>query len=469
MKKNRILGVLAGALLLLSAAAAAQQKTSQRGTDLLQLQQAFVNLRFGMFIHFNIPTFMEDDWADPDASPAIFNPVKLDCNQWATAAQSAHMSYGCLTTKHHSGFCIWDTKTTGYNVMNSPLKRDVVKEYTDAFRAKGLKVMLYYSILDTHHKLRPNCITKEHIRMIKAQLTELLTKYGEISALIIDGWDAPWSRISYDDVPFEEIYRLIKSLQPNCLVMDLNAAKYPAEGLFYTDIKSYEQGAGQHISTETNRLPALSCLPINDAWFWKPYFPSRPVKDPVKLVDANIVPFNNAYCNFILNVAPNRDGLIDDNALAALKVIGQRWQHQGPLPALPAAVQPVISSNLAKRKPANSSWSNDMNIMDFANDDSFRSAWQSNRNVKSPWLEIDLDKEQGFNMITIVEDKPRIRKYRLEYFVNGTWKPLLSGEDNSRVKVHRFNRVWGDRVRLLIDEFSGPPAIAEFGVYNERK
>ena len=468
MKKNRIMTML-GSLLLLACMAKAQSPAAPKGTDLFALQQHFVNLRFGMFIHFNIPTFMEDDWADPDASPAIFNPLKLDCNQWAQAAVSAHMSYGCLTTKHHSGFCIWDTKTTDYNVMNSPLKRDVVKEYVDAFRAKGLKVMLYYSILDTHHQLRPGWITQKHVEMVKAQLTELLTKYGDITALIIDGWDAPWSRISYDDVPFEEVYGLIKSLQPNCLVMDLNAAKYPAEGLFYTDIKSYEQGAGQHISTATNHLPALSCQPVNSAWFWKPAFPSQPVKDPAKLVDDNIVPFNKAYCNFILNVAPNRNGLIDDNALAALKAIGQRWQAQSTMPALPAAVQPIISSNLAKRKPAASSWSEDMNIMDFANDDSFRSTWQSNRAVKSPWWEVDLGKEQAFNTITIVEDKARIKKYRLEYYVDGQWKPLANGEEQGLVKVHRFNRVWGNRVRILIDSFSEPPAIAEFGVYNERR
>ena len=468
MKRNRIMTML-GSLLLLACTAKAQSPATPKGTDLFALQQNFVNLRFGMFIHFNIPTFMEDDWADPDASPAIFNPLKLDCNQWAQAAVSAHMSYGCLTTKHHSGFCIWDTKTTDYNVMNSPLKRDVVKEYVDAFRAKGLKVMLYYSILDTHHQLRPGWITQKHVEMVKAQLTELLTKYGDVTALIIDGWDAPWSRISYDDVPFEEVYGLIKSLQPNCLVMDLNAAKYPAEGLFYTDIKSYEQGAGQHISTATNHLPALSCLPVNSAWFWKPAFPSQPVKDPAKLVDDNIVPFNKAYCNFILNVAPNRNGLIDDNALAALKAIGQRWQAQSTMPALPAAVQPIISSNLAKRKPAASSWSEDMNIMDFANDDSFRSTWQSNRAVKSPWWEVDLGKEQAFNTITIVEDKARIKKYRLEYYVDGQWKPLANGEEQGLVKVHRFNRVWGNRVRILIDSFSEPPAIAEFGVYNERR
>lgn len=113
------------------------------------------------------------------------------------------MTYGCLTTKHHSGFCIWDTKTTDYSVMSSPFKRDVVKEYADAFRAEGMKVMLYYSILDTHARLRPKCITPQHIEMIKEQLRELLTNYGEITALIIDGWDAPWSRISYDDVPLK--------------------------------------------------------------------------------------------------------------------------------------------------------------------------------------------------------------------------------------------------------------------------
>lgn len=468
MKKQFIISLGTGLWLLLGSIVHAQT-AAPKGKDLHALQQSFVDLRFGMFIHFNIPTFMQDDWADPDASPAIFNPTKLNCEQWAQAAKSANMSYGCLTTKHHSGFCIWNTKTTDYNVMNSPLKRDVVKEYTDAFRAKGLKVMLYYSILDTHHKLRPGCITKQHIQMVKAQLRELLTRYGEITALIIDGWDAPWSRISYDDVPFEEIYNLIKSIQPNCLVMDLNAAKYPAEGLFYTDIKSYEQGAGQHISTATNRLPALACLPINDAWFWKPYFPSQPVKDPAKLIADDIVPYNKAWCNFILNVAPNREGLIDDNALAALKAMGQSWKNEGAVAPLPPVEAPIISSNLAKKQSTAGSWSNDMNIMDFANDDNFRSSWQSNPGVKAPWLEVDLNKVQGFNMITIVEDKPRIKQYRLEYNLNGEWLPLLSSESKGRVNVHRFNRVWGNRIRILIDSYSEPPAIAELGVYNERR
>lgn len=443
--------------------------TAKAQTPLQQLQQQFVDLKFGMFIHFNIPTYANQDWPDPELSPSVFNPTKLDCNQWAKAAKSANMSYGCITTKHHSGFCIWNTRTTDYSVMNSPLKRDVVKEFTEAFRKQGLKVFLYYSILDTHHKIRPHSITQKDVEMIKAQLTELLTNYGEISALIIDGWDAPWSRISYDDVPFEEIYHLVKRLQPNCVLMDLNGAKYPAEGLYYSDIKTYEMGAGQRISKEHNTMPSLACLPINNSWFWKTDDPATPVKDPVKLVNDLLVPLNNADCNFILNVSPNRDGLIDDNALAALKTIGTLWKNTGPAPQLPPLDAPIISPDLAKNQPSNSSWSDDMNIMDFGNDDDFTTSWISNKEVKNPWYEIDFDREKGFNAIAIAEEKPNITNYKLEYYQNGVWKTIFKGENGKRVKLHRFDRVWANKVRISIEKSDHQASIAEFEVYNEQR
>jgi alpha-L-fucosidase len=441
----------------------AQQK------PLAQLQQNFVDLRFGMFIHFNIPTYMNQDWADPEASPSIFNPTKLDCDQWAKAAKSANMSYGCLTTKHHSGFCIWDIKTTDYNVMHSPYKKDVVRQFVDAFRKNGLKVMLYYSILDTHHKLRPNSITPADIKMIKGQLTELLSNYGPIEALIIDGWDAPWSRISYDDVPFEEIYHLVKSLQPNCVMMDLNGAKYPPEGMYYTDIKTYEMGAGQRVSKEHNTMPSLACLPIQKNWFWKTTFPDEPTKDAAKLVNDDIIPLNNVNCNFILNVAPNRDGLIDDNALASLKKIGELWKNTGPEAKLPVLDAPIISHNLAKHRPSNSSWSDDDNIMDFANDDDFTTSWISNPTVDRPWYEIDFNKETSFNAITIAEEKPNISKYVLEYYKGGAWKPVFDGENTKKVKVNRFDRVTGTKARMRILKSDHQASIAEFGIYNEKR
>ncbi len=440
--------------------------------SLHKLQQEFIDRRFGMFIHFNMPTFYDQDWPDPDAPAERFNPTRLDCRQWAKAAKSAGMSYGCLTTKHHSGFCIWDTKTTDYNVMNSPLRRDVVREYADAFRAEGLEVYLYYSILDTHHRLRPHMITAQHVQMIKDQLTELFTNYGRIGAIIIDGWDAPWSRISYDEVPFEDIYRHIKALQPECLVMDLNAAKYPREALFYTDIKSYEQGAGQRISTQQNRLPALACLPLQSSWFWKTSFPTDKLKDPEEMVRQNIEPYGEAYCTFILNVAPNREGLMDDNALTALKEIGELWKKRGHVADVPQAEAPIISSNLAKNSPAEGSWSDDYAIYDFANDDDFNSCWNSNREVKEPWWRVSFEREKAFNMVVITDrNDDRLQRYRLEYLSPGGWKTLFEGQSpcKERVKIHRFPTVWGSQVRLTVLESKGVASVAEVGVYCERR
>jgi len=450
-------------------ASMAQPNQVEETRKLNALQQKFVDLRFGMFIHYNIPTYTNADWPDPDASPKLFNPKKFDAVQWAKAAKSANMSYGCLTTKHHSGFCIWDTKSTDYNVMNSPYGKDVVKQFTDAFRANGLKVMLYYSILDTHHKLRPNQITPKHIDMIKQQITELLTKYGKIEALIIDGWDAPWSRISYDEVPFEDIYTLIKTLQPDCLVMDLNGAKYPAEGLYYTDIKTYEMGAGQRMNKESKLMPSLACLPINTSWFWKTDFPTASVRKPQEIVDNLIKPLNAASCNFILNVAPNRDGLIDENAILALKEVGKIWKNEGPTPPLPPLPLPIISSNLAINQAANSSWSDDMSIMDFANDDDYKSSWTSNPAVEKPWLEIDLKNEKAINMIVVAEQKSNIDTYILEYWNGVEWKKTFEGKNDSRIKIHRFDRVWTSKVRIRITHSKETPSIGEFQLFNERR
>jgi alpha-L-fucosidase len=136
---------------------------------------------------------------------------------------------------------------------------------------------------------------------------------------------------------------------------------------------------------------------------------------------------------------------------------------------LPQLDKPIISSNLAKNQPSTSSWSDDMNIMDFANDDDFTTSWVSNVTVKNPFYEVDFKREQAINTIVIAEAKANIKNYRLEYFAEGEWKPLLTGDNATRIKVHRFNRVWAGKVRVWIDSYSTQPSIAEFEVYNERR
>lgn len=444
-----------------------------------ELQQAFLDLRFGMFIHYNMPTYSVHDWPDPLMAASEFNPAHLDCDQWAEAAVSAGMRYGCLTTKHHSGFCIWPTKTTDYSILNSPVKRDVVKEYVDAFRRKGLKIFLYYSILDTHHNIRAGWANNtDHLAFIKDQLTELLTNYGEITCLVLDGWDAEWSRISYEAISFHEIYTHVKSLQPNCLISEHNAGKYPASELFYTDIKHYEQNAGQQISKETNELPAQAGIPINKNWFWKQDFPSSPVRSAAFIVNENLLPLNEAHCNFILNVAPNRDGLIDSNAVAELKKVGEIWKYPGKAALLKESHRPIIAENLAKGCRMNSSWSFDQRTSDLASDDNFITCWVGQDALKEHYVEVVFDNPTDFNALCWVETtdirkfpklaESRVESYSIRYFADGKWNPLPVATSKGMVRLHRFPQtVKASMVRIDLHNCQAGVGVAELMVYKE--
>ena len=462
MKMKKLTLILISALMAGVMTASAQQKS------LHQLQQEFVDLRFGMFVHFGLPTFQEADWTDPQLSPEVFNPVKLDTDQWVKVAKSAGARFICISVKHHAGFCMWNTATTDYSVMNTPLHRDVLGELVESLQKEGMQVMYHFSILDTHHGIRPTLpFTPEKTAFIKEQLKELLTLYGPVNTLMFDGWDAPWGRISYEDISFPEIYNYVKSLQPECLVMDLNGAKYPQEALFYSDIRCYEQGAGQKISADVNKLPAMACYPLQRTWFWKEEFPTSPLKDVEAIVKENIIPYNEAYCTYILNAAPNRDGLIDDNAAAAMARIGQIWKNTGHLVNVPASPAPITEINLAIGKPCDSSWSEDMNIMDFAGDDNFSSAWVSSPQVKEPWWSVTLLENTPVGMVVLTEREAGVlRKWQLELLQDGVWTPVQAKEEGAgRVHILRFPQRLASAVRVRFLSWNGDLAIAEVGVY----
>lgn len=440
--------------------------------SLHELQQEFVDLKFGLFIHFGMGTYQDEDWADPNVDISQFNPTKLDCRKWAEAARSANMNFGCMSVKHHCGFCMWDTETTDYNAANSGIKRDVVKEFADAMRERDMKVMFHFSILDMHEKILPNNIKPYHTEFIKNQLRELLTNYGPVTALMIDGWDAPWSRLSYEDISFEEIYNFCKSIQPDCLVMDLNGAKYPAEALFYSDLKTYEQGAGQRIEKDRSFLPSMACYPLQRSWFWKTDMPSNATKSPEEMVNDNLRPMNEARCTFILNVAPNRDGLFDQNAIESLKKIGKLWKDDKKQRVVAETGAPIIATNIAKKKHAIGSWSFDMNQHDLAIDDSFSSSWVSHPSVKEPWLQVELGDVYPVNAVVLTDKHDKaITSYRIECRNNGEWSTVFEGPapTEKRVKINRFNTVLADAVKLTVTDANGNVQVRELGVYNEKR
>ena len=464
----------ANAVLAEEPQAAAPSKSSlRRGKPLLELQQKFLDLRFGMFLHFNMATFQDREWGDPSSPADLFHPTALDTDQWAAAAKSANMTWGCLTTKHHDGFCIWPTATSGTSVRQTQHKIDVVRAYVDSFRKAGLRVALYYSILSKRDNIRHFNITREKIQLVKDQLTELFTNYGAIDALIIDGWDAPWSRITYEEMPFSEIYRHIKSLQPDCLVSDLNASQFPSGGLYYSDLKAFEQNAGQKVPHESD-LPAFSCVTLTDQWFWKQADINGHLKPTATVVDEWLVPLNRRHCNLILNAPPTREGRLAPNVLARLEEIGRAWKHPGPTEKIGEHVV-ITTQNLATGKPITASSYPDTVGPDLANDGDFHSSWNLDDGVTSGWLQVDLKKQQSFNVVSLVEPvgrwenykESRIKSYKFQRSSGSGWTTLVEGNVPAAVTIHRIPRVTASQLRLVIEASADTPHIAEIGVYDE--
>ena len=129
------------------------------------------------FLHFTVNTFTDMEWGDGTESPAVFDPAELDCRQWARVLQAGGFTAAILTAKHHDGFCLWDTALTDHQVMNSPLKRDVVKEFCEACREYGIKPGLYLSPWDRHE---PSWGTDAYNDFYVGQLRELMGNYGPI-------------------------------------------------------------------------------------------------------------------------------------------------------------------------------------------------------------------------------------------------------------------------------------------------
>lgn len=380
---------------------------------------------------------------------------------------------GCLTTRHHDGFCIWPTKTEVASVGQTSRSIDVVRAYVNSFRRAGLRVGLYYSILSLRDDIRHFNITPAKVRLIKNQLTELLTSYGEIDILITDGWNAPWSRITYEEVSFEEIYDHIKNLQPNCLLCDLNASQYPPGGLYYSDVKAFEQNAGQKVPDDSD-VPALSCVTLTDGWFWKQRDANGNLKPVATVVNEWLEPLNRRHCNLILNAPPTREGRLAPNVVSCLEEIGKAWKHPGPMAKLREPVV-ITTRNLATGKTIHANSYPDTVGPDEANDGDFRTSWHLEEGQTSGWLEVDLKRQETFNVVSLVEpvgasnDYPesRIRSYRFQRWDGARWITLTGGETPAPTTILRIPRVSSQKVRLLLGSSKEMPHIAEIGAYNE--
>jgi alpha-L-fucosidase len=327
--------------LALTSVTAMAEETSSKGTgnaaELEALQSDFIELRLGMFLHYNMGTYTQRTWSPPNDDPKRFAPTKLDCRQWAKAAKSAGMKFAILTTKHHDGFCLWDSAVTTYDVASSSYPHDVVKQYADAFRAEGLKVGLYYSIWDRTEGIDGNTTPKQ-IDFIKAQLTELLTNYGKIDILMTDGW---FWKMGMNDMPYTEIREHIRKLQPNCLFTEHSHLS----DLYRVDVVNFEGPFGG-FPPEDNKIPGLLSEILSGSWFWNEETKCVPVSRLVK----KLKELESRYCNYYINCSPNPDGLLDDNEVKRLGELGKSWTPDTNRPPLPSQdhqlIYPVVAAKI---------------------------------------------------------------------------------------------------------------------------
>lgn len=313
-------------------AAAAGAAPARAGKPLEQVQREFVELRFGMFLHFGILTYT-GAWAKPNLDINLFDPTRLDPGQWADAAVAAKMKYAVLTTRHHDGFALWPSKAGTFNVGHIPWrggKGDVVREFVDAFRARGVTPGLYYSIWDSTADVAAGKLTPAKLDYVKTQLTELLTNYGPIAILVVDGWS--W-QMGHNEMAYQEIRGLVKSLQPDCLLTDHSHLADPWD----VDVVNFEEPRGGW-APAGNTYPAQQEQKVNatggNDWFWAPDIGNLMTVGDV--VGKHLGDFEPKWTNFLLNCPPNRDGLLPPEVVALLKNVGAAWSPNAARPPLPA-------------------------------------------------------------------------------------------------------------------------------------
>ncbi len=294
----------------------------------------FFEKRFGLFVHWGlyaIPAWHEQiQWRKNISREEYgklaqqFNPLKFDPEEWLDLAQEAGMEYICFTTKHHDGFCMWDTKQTDFNIMNTPYKKDIVGMLAEACRKRDFPLCLYYSVADWHQPNYPNQgrtheiphqpqdspHMEKYVEYLKAQIKELCSNYGEIFGI---WWDMNVPRHCDPSV-----HKLIRELQPKAVINDRGFETGAMHDIANGDFTTPERGLpdGKAFSVPTEGCQSLG------RWSWGYKTDEDFYSD--KYLMQSIDKCLSMGGNYLLNVGPKADGTIQEEFVNTLKRIG-KW------------------------------------------------------------------------------------------------------------------------------------------------
>ncbi len=316
-------GIAASSSTNLSAAAQTQPRKPQsapQAASRKRRMQWWRDAKFGMFIHWGLYSIIgHQEWVLESEGIPIpqyeilaqhFKPKANAAREWARLAKAAGQKYMVLTTKHHEGFCLWDTKLTDYCAMKQGPGRDLVREFVDAARAEGLRVGFYYSLMDWHHPDGIRCATDEEARKRFVAYThglirELMTNYGKIDILWYDV-DKPLTPEQWES---ERMNKMVFDLQPEIIVNNRNGL----EGDFSTP--------EQKIEASKEGRAWESCMTLNLGWGYQRN--DDEWKSPKTIVN-NLTTCAQQGGNYLLNIGPEPDGTVPGESVRILKAVG-KW------------------------------------------------------------------------------------------------------------------------------------------------
>lgn len=306
--------------------------------------------RYGMFIHWGPVSLKgtEIGWSRGREVPVEeydqlyknFNPEKFSAHEWVQTAKDAGMKYIVLTAKHHDGFCLWDTETTEYNIMNSPFGRDVVKELADECKKQGIIFCTYYSILDWYHPDYNNFDTQggpgfnlpsgeeadmnRYNKYLKTHMNELIQNYGPLGIMWYDGeWEDPWTH----EMGLE-LYDYVRNLQDNIIINNrVDKGRKGMEGVTLSD-KTYAgdfDTPEQEVGKFQMDRPWETCMTICTQWAWKPNDKLKSFEECIRILVETV----GGDGNLLLNVGPMPDGRIEARQVDRLKEIGNWLEQNG--------------------------------------------------------------------------------------------------------------------------------------------
>ena len=345
-------------LFMLSLQVAFAQKNYQNETrqEKDQRMKWWRDARFGMFIHWGLYAVPAGEWKNEtnhaewirttaqipltvyDQFLMQFNPVLFNAEKWVQMAKDAGMKYIVITSKHHDGFCLWDSKQTDFDVMSTPFKRDILKELADAVRKLGgIRLCFYHSIMDWHHpdysqrrewetdRSNAGADRKRYINYLKSELKELVTNYGDIGVLWFDGeWEDFWTHEDGKD-----LYNYVRSLKPDIIINNrVDKGRSGMQGMTVEGDYAGDFGTPEQEIPETG-LPGTdweSCMTMNNNWGYnKNDHNFKSGKDLIqKLTD-----IASKGGNFLLNIGPRPDGTFPQESIDRLKMIGDWMSVNG--------------------------------------------------------------------------------------------------------------------------------------------